>query len=451
MRTVRIWASRLAGAAVAIALLAAIAGLTLIGTDSASATHVVSHVIVGQTIGPPVANGVNRYNAPSITITAGDTVTWASAPDGRSHDVQSAVLPAGAVAFFSGNMDSDAPPATFARALTTAGTYTYYCTLHASASDATLANVDANMTTTMVGKIVVQAPAPDTTAPTTTAVAAVPNPTDGAASVTLTATVTDSGTPLGTIASAQYRIDAGAPVAMTAVDGIFNGATENVQASVPVGSLALGLHTVEVQGTDNAANIGAWVALAGGLTKTNTPAGAVVASVTVLAGALTNTAQNVAFGNVTLGGADQTIPATAAVWQAKDARGTGAGWNVTLSSTNFTGAGTIAVSNFKVRQPQAQVVAGAGSSTAPSSQVLSFQSLSATPLKLLSATGGAGMGTYDYTPDFQLTVPASTAAGAHTANVTVSINTGPESESGLPRGHHLGAARAGRLEGADNE
>ena len=116
--------------------------------------------------------------------------------------------------------------------------------------------------------------------------------------------------------------------------------------------------------------------------------------------------------------------AAGAVWQAQDARGTGDGWNVTLSSTGFTGASTISVDNFKVRQPQAQVVT-VGGNTAPSSQVLSFQALSGVPLKLLSATGGAGMGTYDYTPDFQLTVPASTAAGAYTANVTVTINSGP--------------------------
>ena len=422
MRYVKHWASRLGGAAVAIALLAAIAGLTLVGSDSASAVNTT--VIVGQTNGGG-PNGVNQYNAASITITSGDTVTWDSAPDGRRHDVTSSVVPAGQSAFTSGDLDSDVPPASYARVFNATGTYTYYCTFHAQASEATLANVDANIAAgLMVGKVVVQAAAPDTTAPTTTAVAAVPNPTDGAASVTLTATVTDSGTPLGTIASAAYRVDSGAPVSMTAVDGTFNAATENVQANVPVGSLSLGSHTIEVRGTDNAGNIGAWSALTGGLNKTDTPAGAVQASVNVLAGALTNTAQNVAFGNVTLSGADQTIPATPDVWQAQDARGTGDGWNVTLSSTGFTGAGTITVDNFKVRQLQAQVIT-VGGNTAPTSQVLSFQSLSGAALKLLSATGGAGMGTYDYTPDFQLTVPASTAAGAYTANVTVTINSGP--------------------------
>ena len=422
MRHVKHRASRLGGVAVAIALLAAIAGLTLVGGDSAGAVDTT--VIVGQTNGGG-PNNVNQYNAASITITTGDTVTWNSAPDGRRHTVTSAVVPAGQSAFTSGDMDSDIPPASFPRQFNAAGTYTYYCELHAQASDATLANVDANIAAgLMVAKIVVQAAAPDTTPPLASAVAAVPNPTDGAASVTLTATIADSGSPLGTIASAQYRIDGGAPVSMTAADGTFNAATENIQANVAVGSLSLGNHTIEVRGTDNSGNIGAWVALTGGLDKTDTPTGAVVASVSVLGGGLTNTAQNIAFGNVSLGGADQTIPATAAVWQAQDARGTGDGWNVTLSSTSFTGAGTITVDNFKVRQQQAQVVT-VGGNAAPTSQVLSFQSLSGTPLKMLSATGGAGMGTYDYTPDFQLTVPASTAAGAYTANVTVTINSGP--------------------------
>jgi len=418
----RNWKRRLALAGVVVPLLAIVAALSLIGSDSAAAA--TTTVTVGQTNGGG-ATGVNQYNAAAITITRNDTVTWNSAVDGRSHDVNSAVVPAGAVAFSSPILDSDTASNSFSRVLNVDGTYTYFCSLHASAADATLANVDANIAAgVMVGKITVNAPAPDLTAPAASAVAAAPNPTNGSASVTLTATVADSGTPLGTIASAEYRIDAGAPVAMSAADGTFNSASENVTANVPVGALTLGAHAVEVRGTDAAGNIGAWVALAGGLNVTAPPAGSVQASVTVQGGNLTNTAQNVAFGSVALTGADQNVNAAAAVWQAKDARGTGDGWNVTISSTNFTGAGTINVSNFKFRQLQAAIITVAGN-TAPSSLVTSFQSLSGTPLKVLQATGGAGMGTYDYTPDFQLTVPSSAVAGAYTANVTVSINSGP--------------------------
>jgi hypothetical protein len=276
----------------------------------------------------------------------------------------------------------------------------------------------------MRATVTVEAAAPDTTPPAASAVAANPNPTNGAASVTLTATITDSGTPLGTIASAAYRIDGGAAVAMAAADGSFNTATENVTANVPVGALSIGVHTVEVMGTDAAGNAGAWVALSGGLDVSAPPAGAVQASVTVQGGNLTFTAQDVAFGSVALSGADQTVFAAAQTWGATDARGTGAGWNLTISATDFTGAGTIPVSNLKLRDLQSNVTTVAGN-TAPSSLVTTFQSLAGAPLKVLQAAPGTGMGTYNHIPDFQLTVPSSSAAGSYTANVTVSINSGP--------------------------
>ncbi len=403
-------------------LLLAVAGLAFFAWREVAAAPAT--VIVGQTNGGG-ANGVNQFNAAAVTINTGESVTWNSAPDGRQHDVTSyaETVP--------GNPDWQSPTLrssgtnTYSRTFSSAGTFTYYCSLHASRSEAAPGVIDANIAAgLMVGKVTVQAPAPDTTPPTASAVAALPNPTNGSSSVTLTATITDTGTPLGTIASAQYRIDGGTATAMSAVDGTFNGSTENVTANVPVGALSDGVHTVEVRGTDAAGNVGAWVALSGGLNKTPPPAGAVQASVTIQGGNLTNTAENIPFGSVALTGSDQTVSATAAAWRARDARGTGDGWNVTVSSTNFTGAGTIDVINFKMRQLQASIVT-VGGNTAPTSLVTSFQSLSGTPLKVLQATGGAGMGTYDYTPDFQLTVPASAPAGAYTANVTVSINSGP--------------------------
>jgi hypothetical protein len=199
-----------------------------------------------------------------------------------------------------------------------------------------------------------------------------------------------------------------------------------VSANVPVGALSLGAHTLEVQGTDNAGNNSAWVALAGGLTVSAPPAGAVQATVSVLAGNLTNTAQNVSFPAVTLDGTDQVKDGTTTpAWVAKDARGSGAGWNVTISSSNFSGSGgSIPVANFKVRLLQTNIVTVSGN-TAPTTSIGTLAPLSGTPTRLLSAALNAGMGQYNYTPDFQLTVPGSTAAGAYTANVSVSINSGP--------------------------
>ena len=416
---------RLLKVLVPLAALAFAATFVFDGGAPNSASAATTTVTVGQTNGGG-ATGVNQFNAAAITITAGDTVQWNSAIDNRSHDVTAyAEAVPSTPDWQSPTLRSGTANTTFSRVFSTAGTYTYYCSLHASRADAAPGVIDANIASgQMVGKITVNAPAPDLTAPTASAVAASPNPTNGASSVALTATITDSGTPLGTVASAQYRVDGGAPVAMAAVDGTFNGSAENVSANVPVGALSLANHVIEVRGTDAASNVGAWVALVGGLDVTATPAGAVQATVNVQGGALTNTAQNIAFPAVALSGADQTVLAAAAVWQAKDARGTGDGWNVTLGSTSFSGAGTIPVANFKVKQDQVDIVTVSGN-TAPNSLVTTFQSLGATPLKVLQATGGAGMGTYDYTPDFQLTVPASAVAGSYTANVTVSINSGP--------------------------
>ncbi len=430
----------------AITLVALVLGFAVRsdGASVASAAPVTRTVLVGQVNGGTTSS--NQYNSANVAAVQGDTIRFTRFAG--THNIASSVVPAGAVLSCSpvlgacsntawefpptatGGGDAIAAATNYDLAIGAAsavGTYTYYCTIHANASDASLANVDGNIAGggKMVGKFVVSAPAADTTPPAASLVAASPNPTDGAGSVALTATVTDSGTPLGNIASARYRIDAGASVAMAAVDGSFNSSSEGVSANVPVGALSLGIHTVEVQGTDDAGLNSAWVALTGGLNVTAPPAGAIQATVSVNAGNLTNTAQNVAFPAVTLDGTDQVQTGATTAWLAKDARGSGAGWNVTISSGNFSSAGgSIAVANFKCQLLQGNIVTVAGN-TAPTTAIGTFVPLSGTPTRLLAAAINAGMGQYSYTPDFQLTVPGSTPAGSYTANVSVSVNSGP--------------------------
>lgn len=404
----------------------------LVGAAGQPARAATVTVVVGQANGG-TATGVNQYNPASVSATAGDTVTWNSAADARSHTVTSySEAVAGTPDWDSGSMRSGTALATFSRTFTTAGTYTYYCAFHALRTDATPANIDASIAAgLMVGKIVVAAAALDTTPPTVSAVGASPNPTNGAASVTLSATVTDSGIPLGTIAAAEYSIGAsaaaaGSGTAMSASDGAFNSSTESVNAAVPVGAYAAGSSiTLWVRGRDAAGNWSAAVSTTLGITAA--PAGSVQATVTVTGGGLTNaTGASVPFGSLTLTGADQLLPFSPATpWRATDSRGTGTGWNVTVSSTDFTSpSGGIAVANFKLQLLAAKIVKVSGNAV-PSSAATSYQPLGGTPLKLLSAGVGQGMGAYDYTPDFQLTVPAQTLAGSYQAVVTVSINSGP--------------------------
>jgi hypothetical protein len=93
--------------------------------------------------------------------------------------------------------------------------------------------------------------------PVVSNVAAAPNPTNGSINVTAIATVNDAATGNSDVVSAVYSIDGGPTHPMTAVDGSFNSATENVTATIPavtVAGLSNGTHTVCVSGTDAAGN-----------------------------------------------------------------------------------------------------------------------------------------------------------------------------------------------------
>jgi hypothetical protein len=99
-----------------------------------------------------------------------------------------------------------------------------------------------------------------TLGPVTTDVLASPNPTNGAETVTLTATISDSTTGDFGIAAAEYFVNAvgddGTGTAMSASDGVFNSATEAVTANIDVSGWAVGSYTLYVHGKDEAGNWG---------------------------------------------------------------------------------------------------------------------------------------------------------------------------------------------------
>lgn len=144
------------------------------------------------------------------------------------------------------------------------------------------------------------------------------------------------------------------------------------------------------------------------------------------AAALSITTAAITFPEVTLGGSDQSVDGSTSAWRA-DAAGESGGWNVTVSSTDFSNAEskTIAVSNFEIRLLDANIVRVSGDPNGPASTQTTFAALSGTPLKIASAAVGDGDGVYDLTPDFRLTVPAESYAGSYTATVTVDIISGP--------------------------
>ncbi len=99
------------------------------------------------------------------------------------------------------------------------------------------------------------------------------NPTTGAATVMLTATLSDVGRGDSAIVSAEFCLDAAGTTCypMTVADGTFDTATEAVYAELTpgfLGTLASGTHTLFVRGTDSLANVGTFNTIALVLDKT---------------------------------------------------------------------------------------------------------------------------------------------------------------------------------------
>ena len=414
----------LGGRAALIGVLAVALGVALWGQQD-TATAATPIVLVGQDSGGSPAD---EFNPNTVGITEGDTVQW-DWFDG-THNVtpfDPTDFTATAITHFTGGGD------TYSATIASAGTAWYYCTLHASLSDmdtnsdGVVDGLDSPDFTAMIGRIDAAPAVVDTTGPVTSGVGASPDPTSGAASVTLTATVDDSATGGSNIAAAEYFVDApgaaGTGTAMSAADASFNSVSEGVTVSVDVSALSLGSHNLYVRGQDSAGNWGGTQLAAFDVTAV--PAGAETMSLQVNGGTLSVSTNPVDFGILSLTGLEQTIDTQPSPWTAADARGTGAGWLVTISSTDFTSAGgTITVDNSKLRLEDVNVVTVSGN-TAPTSQATSYQPLSAAPLSVLSAAIGAGKGTYDFTPDMRQIVPADSSPGTYEAFLTVSINSGP--------------------------
>ncbi|MCP4142186.1 MAG: hypothetical protein GY755_18230 [Chloroflexi bacterium] len=158
-------------------------------------------------------------------------------------------------------------------------------------------------------------------------------------------------------------------------------------------------------------------------------------TVTITGGTLSVTAADVTLSGVTLDGTDKTSTSASGAnsWSASDARGTGAGWNLTIGATDFSdGAGkTIDIaqadSEFKIQLLDANVTVTAGN-TKPVSSVTTLSPIPDTgSLKFLSAATDTGMGTYAIAPNFELEVPAETyvGSGTYTSTITVTAATGP--------------------------
>lgn len=131
--------------------------------------------------------------------------------------------------------------------------------------------------------------------------------------------------------------------------------------------------------------------------------------------------------STTLDGSDKTLTVEDNDgWAAIDPTGSGDGWHVNISATDFSdgGSNTIAVSNFKVKLLDADITVTAGN-TKPTSSMTTYTPLSTTAAALMSAAADAGMGSYAFNPDFSLDVAAETYAASYTSTVSIEIVSTP--------------------------
>jgi len=162
---------------------------------------------------------------------------------------------------------------------------------------------------------------------------------------------------------------------------------------------------------------------------------ALVATTAALAGTLTATATVTGASGIsmslpsgpslsdTLDGTDQVVSWSAALGLV-DARGTGAGWNLTMSATSFSDGSGHTLAPGTVSGVSAACHAG-NACTAATNSITYPITLSGTAAKFFNAATGTGMGKVDVTPSVDVAIPGNAYAGTYTSTVTLAAVSGP--------------------------
>lgn len=161
-------------------------------------------------------------------------------------------------------------------------------------------------------------------------------------------------------------------------------------------------------------------------------AGNVTATATVAAGNSGNLALSLPSNpsiSSTLDGTDQTASYSLALGL-NDVRGSGAGWNLTITSTAFTdGTHSLANTSSSLTGVTSGCVAG-GSCTNPTNSLsypLTVPAAASAPaaVKFFNSTANTGMGRFTITPSIDVSIPGNAYAGAYTSTVTIAAVSGP--------------------------
>jgi len=167
------------------------------------------------------------------------------------------------------------------------------------------------------------------------------------------------------------------------------------------------------------------VAAAALLAATAALAGTIVSTATVTgtAGISLNLPSNPSLSD-TIDGTDQTV-SYSPVLGVVDARGSGAGWNLTVSSTNYSDGAGHTLQPGTVSAVAQACHTGSSCTAATSSGITYPLTISSTAAKLFNAAADTGMGKVDVTPTVQVQIPGNAYAGTYTSTLTLAATTGP--------------------------
>jgi len=147
---------------------------------------------------------------------------------------------------------------------------------------------------------------------------------------------------------------------------------------------------------------------------------------TLTAGSLSNTAPAIAaLGNVALTGVAQTKTTDVGAWSVTDARGSNAGYSITLAATAPTVGGSAPAAGTggsltMGAAPTASVGAGNGAATGPVRNV-SAQVLGTTAVSIANAAATTGQGLWDFAAvgnNLSVVIPGNASAGAYNSTLT---------------------------------
>jgi hypothetical protein len=165
------------------------------------------------------------------------------------------------------------------------------------------------------------------------------------------------------------------------------------------------------------------------------PAGAsTTATATLTAGSLgfVTPPAAVNFPSVTLNGTDKTTTAQQPL-DVADATGSGAGWNITATSTLFkSGSNTLSAGATTIGSAPAAATCDAnatctpgGSTTVSYPYTLPAAATAPTATRVFNAPLGTGMGDQTVTPTWTLAIPANAYSGTYNSTWTLSLVSGP--------------------------